>query len=51
MNEDVYLKHEYERILKTKSSLIKPNDIIAFVPVLSKEKFLKYFKENLRNYE
>ena len=51
MNEDVYLKHEYEQILNTKSSLIKPNDIIAFVPVLSKEKFLEYFKENLRNYE
>lgn len=51
MNEDVYLKHDYERVLKSKSSLINSNDVIAFVPVLSKEKFLNYFKENLRNYE
>lgn len=50
MNEDVHLKEDYEHFLNCKKDLIENDDIIAFVPILSKEKFLEYFKENLRNY-
>lgn len=52
-NDDIYLKEDYERVLLEKLKTMdeinaKSVDIImVFLPVLSKNKFLNYFKERL----
>ncbi len=50
MNEDLYLKSNYEELLKEYKSKLN-NCILVVFPILSKKDFLNYFKENIELYE
>ncbi|MFI3211212.1 MAG: Hachiman antiphage defense system protein HamA [bacterium] len=57
INDDIHLKEDYDKILNDKSNKdsnfdnILKNDIIVFLPILSKEEFLEYFKKEIESIE
>lgn len=51
MNEDIYLKNDYESFINKYQNRIGENTILVLFPILSKKQLLEYFKENIKNYE
>lgn len=51
MNEDTYLKNDYESFINKYQNRIGENTILVLFPILSKKQLLEYFKENIKNYE
>ncbi len=55
ISDDIYLKEDYDEILRDKSDkdtkfdIILKNDIMVFLPILSKEEFLTYFKKEIES--
>ena len=53
VNDDVYLKEDYERIITNSFGTIEDVEIksaemiMIFLPILSKDEFLKYFRSRL----